>query len=235
MLILMLLSLIASAQVVVSDSFQGFSQATWTEGVAKGQWITEYHGYGKVGIHVDSGTNKVLFQSPMASKTPDETHASLVLTKKSYKTSRITLRSKTVKQLRTPVPNPWETAWVVWNYEHDHKFYYFAFKTNGWELGKVDNAKVNPNGPECLWPEYLNCKYEGAQRYLKTGNSPALKINKWDSIRVDQVGGKLTVFVNNVQVTTFTDKENVYTKGRMGMYNEDAYVRFDDVQVTAQP
>jgi Domain of Unknown Function (DUF1080) len=240
MIEIILFGFLAAAQVSVNDTFQSYGIATWGEGVAKGNWITEYNGYGRVGIQYDivngvTSTNRVLYQKPLASTSPDETHASLVLTRKSYKPSSITVRSKVVKQLRTPVPKPWETAWVVWNYQHDHRFYYFALKTNGWELGKVDNTKINPNGPECLWPEYLNCKYEGAQRYLRTSSSPKVVIGQWANIRVDQVNNVLTVYVNNVKVVSFTDNETPYRTGYVGLYNEDAHVRFDNISITSVP
>ena len=90
----------------------------------------EYHGYGSVGVHKELNGTKVLFQKPKASTSLDETHASLVLSQKVFSQPTITYRSKVVQQLRKPAANPWETAWVVWNYTHDHRFYYFAYKTN---------------------------------------------------------------------------------------------------------
>lgn len=228
-LFLIISTIFSSSAQTITDTFESYKAGTWAEGSIKGPWITEYNGYGKVGIQQDGASNKVLFQKPMASTSPDETHASLSLSQQNFHTPEITYRSKVVKQLRTPKPYPWETAWAVWNYTHDHRFYYFALKTNGWELGKVDNTKKNPTGPECLWPQYLNCKYEGAQRYLVTANAPKVKIGTWDTLKVKQENNKLSVYVNNVLVVQFVDKETPYLSGKIGFYNEDAHVLFDNV------
>jgi hypothetical protein len=220
---------ISSAMAV--ENFDEFDAGRWRDGSVNGNWIQEYDGYGRVGIRETKSGNKMLYQRPKRSKTLNETHASLVISKAEYETKNISLRSKTVKQLRTPTPNSWETAWVLWNYKHDHHFYYFTLKTGGWELGKVDNAKVDPNGPSCLWPEYLNCKYPGAQRYLRTGSSPTTIVGKWDKIRVEQKGNLITVYAAGKKVTEYRDENNPYFSGRVGLYNEDASVLFDNIAV----
>jgi hypothetical protein len=221
----------ASAESLINDTFSRYKTTTWTEGSTQGPWLHEYHGYGQVGVQFDTGKNKVLFQKPKASTSPDETHASLVLSQAILQTPTVTYRSKVVKQLRTPKPFPWETAWLVWNYKDDHRFYYFALKTNGWELGKVDNSKIDPKGPDCLWPEYRNCKYDGAQRFLATGGSPKVGIGSWQKIKMSQSDNKFQVYVNDKLVVAFTDNKNPYLAGRVGFYNEDAHVRFDDVRI----
>jgi len=230
--------LISQALVFVSsamsvETFDQYDTVRWRDGTTNGAWIQEYDGYGKVGIRQTRSGNKFLYQRPKRSRSLNVTHASLVITKDEYETKEIKLRSKVVKQLRTPVPNSWETAWVLWNYKHDHHFYYFTLKIRGWELGKVDNAKRDPNGPSCLWPKYLNCKYPGAQRYLRTGLSPTTKIGRWDKIRVVQKGNLLTVYADGKKVTQYRDTNNPYYSGSVGLYNEDASVRFDDVEVNS--
>jgi len=215
------------------ETFNQFDVGRWRDGTNHGEWTARYDGYGRVGIKQTKSGNKMLYQRPMASKSLNETHASLVLSKEEYSTNEISLRSKVVRQLRTPVPNSWETAWVLWNYKHDHHFYYFTLKTGGWELGKVDNAKADPNGPSCLWPEYLNCKYPGAQRYLATGSSPTTKVGKWDRIRVMQEGNLITVYAAGKKVTEYRDTNNPYYEGRVGLYNEDASVLFDKIDINS--
>lgn len=222
----------SSAQTSINENFETFQTRTWTQGSTYGSWKNEYHGYGRVGIEKESSSRqRVLFQKPMASTEYNETHASLVLTKNTYKTPTFVYTAKTMKQLRTPVPNPWETAWGVWNYTHDHSFYYFALKTNGWELGKVDNTKIDPAGPECLWPTYRNCMYDGAQRYLATGGSPRDTLNKWYQVRIVQTGNRIQVYVEGRLVVSYVDRERPYLKGKAGFYNEDAYVRFDNISL----
>lgn len=227
--------LFAQTTAVTVDDFETYKSSVWPQGSVRGPWIHEYHGYGSVGVHKELNGSKVLFQKPKASVSLGETHASLVVSQKIFSQPTISYRSKVVQQLRTPVPNPWETAWVVWNYTHDHRFYYFAYKTNGWELGKVDNTKIDPKGPECLWPEYLNCKYEGAQRYLRTGSFPKLKVGQWDSLKVQQTDNSFSVMIGNQVIVKYTDNERPYKTGRVGFYNEDAYVRFDNIKINSRP
>lgn len=223
--------LMAQTSPGTSDDFEGYKSSVWPQGATRGPWVHEYHGYGSVGVHKELNGSKVLYQKPKASLSLDETHASLVLSQKVFNEPTIAYRSKVVQQLRKPTANSWETAWVVWNYTNDHRFYYFAFKTNGWELGKVDNTKLNPNGPECLWPQYLNCKYNGAQRFLRTGESPRVKIGQWDSLQVQQVGNTFSVKVGDQLVVKYTDTQTPYKSGHVGFYNEDAYVRFDNIKI----
>jgi Domain of Unknown Function (DUF1080) len=236
MWLLLFQSLLVMAQTAsISDSFTGYKSGRWPEGGAKGPWVLAYHGYGQVGVQVGARNNKVLAQRPGVARSLNETHASLVLSQKAFTSPTIAYRSKVVEQLRQPVPNAWETAWVVWNYVNDHQFYYFALKTNGWELGKVDNKKLDPKGPECLWPQYINCRYLGAQRFLSTGASPKAQIGRWQRVRVEQMGNSMAVYVGDQLVVRYLDSENPYLAGQIGLYNEDAHVQFDDVSVVSSP
>jgi 3-keto-disaccharide hydrolase len=221
----------ATGRVLLSDGFEAQVLRTWSDGVTYGNWRSVYDGYGVNAVVLD-GVNRVLAQTPKASTSLGETHAGLVTSVKSFTGNLdIAVRLKTVRQLRTPKPNPWETAWVAWNYTNDHHFYYLALKTNGWELAKVDNTKKDPAGPACLWPAYVNCKYAGAQRYLITRSSPTYSVSAWYSIRVTQVGSAITLYVNGARIGSFTDQDHAYTAGSLGLYDEDAAVLFDDVVV----
>jgi 3-keto-disaccharide hydrolase len=221
----------ASARVrtLLNDDFAGHARTTWADGSSHGGWVSVYNGYGTNSVKLD-GTN-VLAQSPQASKSLGETHASLVRTSKTFSSFDLTLRLKTVKQLRTPAPNPWETAWVLWHYSSDQSFYYLALKTNGWELAKVDASKKDPLGPACVWPQYSNCLYPGAQRYLVTQSSPAYPAGAWHTVRITQVGNVMNFWVDGAKLGSYTDNERPYSGGSIGLYNEDATVHFDDVVV----
>lgn len=227
--------LVMAQTALISDSFAGYKSGTWSEGSPNGPWVLAYHGYGQVGVQLGASNNKVLSQRPRASRSLSETHASLVLSQKFFNSPTIAFRSKVVQQLRQPVPNSWETAWLVWNYLNDHHFYYFALKTNGWELGKVDNTKRDARGPECLWPQYFNCRYPGAQRFLDTGASPKARLGRWQRVRIQQTGGLVAVYVGSQLVVEYLDRLNPYLTGQVGLYNEDAHVQFDDVDVVSSP
>ncbi len=202
----------------LADDFGSHSIKSWEEGSTHEPWYVDYDGYGSVGVEANNAGNKYHYQRPMVSTSPEETHASMVHSTKSFDGVDMTMRQKTAKRLRRgSQPNPWEVAWVVWGYRDDAHFYYFIFKPNGIELGKVHPG------------------YPGGQRYLYTATSPRMTIGKWDTIRVRQVGAEINVWVDGDRVVRgFVDSpgqagDRPYTTGRIGMYNEDAHVRFDNV------
>ena len=203
----------APTATLFADDFSGLPLATgWLDGTTHGGWVSTYNGYGANGTALD-GT-AVLTEAPKVSTTSGVTHASLVNTAASFGDMDTTVRLRTVQQLRTPAPNAWEVAWVLWHYTDDTHFYYLALKPNGWELGKEDPA------------------YPGAQRYLATSGSPTYAVGAWHTVRVRQVGNVMTVWADGTQLTTFTDNERPYASGTLGLYNEDSLVHFDDVSVT---
>src|SRR5947208_2148623 len=142
-----------------------------------------------------------------------DVHAPLVKSRRTFGNVDITLSIKTIKQLRTPRPNPWEMAWVLWHYTDDVHFYYLVLKTNGWELGKEDPA------------------YPGAQRYLITRSSPRFKPGVWYSVHIRQIGRVITVWVGRTKLGAFWDRQRAYLSGSLGLYCEDSRVAFDDVKI----
>jgi hypothetical protein len=209
----------AASTYVLTDKFESYPTGVWNEGSAHGPWYVDFNGYGSVGIGGKTAGTKYHYQKPMVSTTPDETHASMVVSTNTFDGVDMTMRQRTVKQLRTgSKPNPWEEAWTVWGYSDDSHFYYFIFKPEGIELGKEHPG------------------YPGAQRFLYTDTSPKMTIGTWNTIRVRQVNAAIDVWVNGVQVIRgFVDSpgpagDQPYTEGKIGMYEEDAYVNFDNVR-----
>jgi hypothetical protein len=95
-------------------------------------WRVVYDGYGKVGVEKAETGQQVHYLSPMRPERPEETHAALKLSTKSYRDLQLTMRVRTIRQLRQrSTPNPWETAWVIWHYQDDQHFYYLTLKPNG--------------------------------------------------------------------------------------------------------
>lgn len=195
-----------------SDNFEGYgANESWADGSSHGGWRSVFNGYGTMGTTVDG--SKVLTQSPQASTSSGETHASLAVTTQSFGDIDMTMRVRTVRQLRTPTPNAWETAWVLWDYSDNTHFTYLALKPNGWELGKEDSA------------------YPGAQRFLASGADRKFPVGAWYTVRVRKIGSTVTVWVDGTQLTAFTDSERPYLSGSVGIYNEDAEIHADDVSV----
>ena len=197
----------------LSDDFESMPTSTWWEGSTHGAWTTRFDGFGRVAV--ERAGSKVLMLRPQVSEEAGETHAALVTSKRTFSSMQLTARAKTVKQLRTSDPNPWESAWVIWNYTDNTHFYYLALKPNGWEVGKADP------------------RYEGAQRFLATGSDMKFPIGTWASVDIRQVGNTMEVSANGKLLTTFTDNERPYTSGAVGVYNEDAKTYFDNIRVTS--
>lgn len=199
-----------------SDDFSAYPPGVClADGTAFGPWTALFNGYGCTAVRTD-GARFWLEESPFPSASPDETHASMVLGP-SFAASTMTLTAtmRTDAQLRTgSAPNAWEVAWVVWNYADNVHFYYFTLKPNGWELGKADPA------------------YPGAQRFLATGSSPIFPIGAEHAVKIVQTGDVIEAYADGVLLTRFTDLERPYLSGRIGLYNEDARVRFTDVAVS---
>jgi Ca2+-binding RTX toxin-like protein len=153
-----------------------------------------------------------LVLSPQGSSSSAETHAAMVVSQASFSNVRFSAGFETVDQLRTgSAPNPWESAWAIFGYTDDEHFYYVAFKTNGWELGKVDPA------------------YPGGQRYLVDKASPAFAVGTEHSFDIQQDGNVIKVWADGALLTTFTDNQRPYLSGKVGFYTEDATVAFDNV------
>ncbi|MFE3830621.1 family 16 glycoside hydrolase [Streptomyces sp. NPDC059092] len=183
------------------------SAESWQDGTVHGPWRSVFHGYGG-----NTGGVDELDLTPRAARERDRTHACLVVSTARYGQLDFRARMRTVEQLRTPEPNPWEVAWLVWAYTDPEHFYYLALKPNGWELGKRD-------------PEY-----RGGQRFLATG-TPRFAVGDWSDIRVRQYGPRMTVVVDGREVVAFTDTERPYTAGSVGGYTEDARVEFRDITI----
>ena len=198
-----------------TDDFASYPKnVCFADGTSFGPWLAAYSGYGCIDTATDAA-GSYIEEAPQASATPAETHASMVLGPAFSGPIVYSLSFKTVAQLRTgSAPNPWEVAWVAWNYKDDTHFYYLALKPNGWELGKEDPA------------------YPGAQRFLASGDAPVYPIGAWYGVQIQQdAANVIRVYVDGRLVTSFTDAERPYTSGRIAFYNEDARVRLRQVAV----
>lgn len=237
----------------VTETFGSYSKGTWKQGTTHKNWSVKFNGYGRVWVQEFSSGGKVLNLRPTIN--PPSTGTSAALVQSTTRTSgdvTLSLRMRTVRQnatYRNPAetPNAWETAWVWWN--HDYKpgsgdegtgkdisevasGYYLTLKPNGWELGKIDQGR------------FVGI---GGQRYLATGTTPRYPIGtKWRNVVIQQRGATITVTVDGVRLTQFTDgpgsggypgwsahaNQEVYRSGKVGLYTEDAHVQFDNVRIT---
>lgn len=131
-------------------------------------------------------------------RNPPRKHAALEVSRRSFSNRCLDVRTRVIvrEQLRAgSAPNPWETAWLVWDYLDNEHFSYLAIKTNGWELGKRDPA------------------YSGGQRFLATGDAPATAAGQWRNAHIkrtasaDGLRSTIRAFVGGVNIATFGDTE----------------------------
>ncbi len=181
----------------------------WQDGEQYGRWEVMYNGWGEA-----SGDNRDVILEPRAAERDSVTHGGLVATARTYSAqTSFSVSVQTLDQVRQGKPNPWEVGWVLWNHSDDDHFYAVALKPNGWEVSKQDPA------------------YPGAQRYLKTGSSPTFPVGETYRVSVEQSGNTSVVSVDGKVLTRFTDRERPYTGGAIGLYTEDARVRFTDLVI----
>jgi hypothetical protein len=147
---------------------------------------------------------------PGVPTAPSQTHSALLSTERSYATPTFTVPVRTVRQLRQgSAPNPWEVAWVLWDYNpKTDSFYGVLLKPNGWELVKETN---------------------GAESFIATGSTPTFPIGNWYKVTIAQSGSQLSVSVNGRHLVSATDPS--YTTGAIAVYCEDSLAHFGNVQV----
>ncbi len=159
---------------------------------------------------VDRG---MLTLSSAPSWRASETHSSLVVTHRSWRNLRLSVVVNPIRQLRhTDVPNSWETGWIMFRFRGVWDYYYFTLKPTGWELGKKQGSD--------------------AQIFLATGSAPKLRIGDRARITIQAVGPRIRVFVNGARILDFVDPRPLRS-GAVGLYEEDATVRFGDVAVAS--
>lgn len=209
------IALIAATAAMAITSAIPAQAATLTDGQTYGAWNVVFAGYGSVEA-TGSGSTTSLRLAPKAATAPENTHAALVVSTRSYTGVALKTRVTLNKQLRVnSAANPWETGWLLTRYTDNDHFYYLALKTNGWELGKRDPA------------------YPGGQRFLATGDSPRAAVGSSQTATLRVKGKTLTVTIGGTRVASFTDNERPYTSGKVGFYTEDADVTFDRITTTA--
>jgi hypothetical protein len=195
------------------ESWSEFQEAQWQERSQYGNWYTQYAGFGTISIVGMPGSALEVYPEP--SREPSVTHAGLVTTTQSLNNLLLSASMTTVRQLRTPNPNPWEVGWILWHYQDDHHFYYLILKPNGWELGK----KV-PDSAD--------------QRFLLAGPTPTFPVGV-HTVKVLQIGPTIQVVGDGQLLGTFVDRDNPYLTGSVGLYTEDAQVRFGVVSAETLP
>jgi hypothetical protein len=150
--------------------------------------------------------------SSHAPARPAETHSALETTTTSSRDYAFSFKTTTLAQLRAGSRNPWEVGWAMFRFRDPQNYYYFILKTNGYELGKKQGSD--------------------AQHFLVTGDDSKLAIGRSYRIQIEVRGPRIEVFVDGRRIIDFVDP-NPLRRGAVGVYEEDAKVRFESISVTA--
>ncbi len=114
-------------------------------------------------------------------------------------------------------PNPWEVAWIFGDALPDGSAaLYFAFKTNGIELGAF--------------------RFHGEEvQFLATLPEPKLQIGRWYEYRLVKRSGLLSAYVDNMDTpvaeASLAPVAHWTFGDRLGLYCEDSAVRFGTVRI----
>ena len=164
--------------------------------------------------------DRLIQLQPMAATRPDETHSFLAVSRQAFGQGapyRFAGQMRTLRQLRTPAPNAWETAWLVWNYGDNDHLHYFVLKPNGWEVGKRD-------------PRYRVPGVNDGQKIIATGDSVRLALGQWVTFELRVDGAEADIFIDGRFVTRFRDTDSEPLRaGRVGLYGEDAVCQWHDI------
>ncbi len=185
-------------------------------------WTCLWLGYGTGAVNAGQ-----LLLRPKASTSPGESHSALVRSDFSLGQAwdisgnvltESQLRTTKVRKKAIPTPNPWEVAWLIANMMDDGSAgLCFIFKTNGVELSAYRN-------------------YGNERAYLFTANSPVMRIGYPYTYRLVSDGMVVTALVNGAMVGQASlASVSGWLGDRVGLYTEDATVRFGAVAVTSWP
>jgi hypothetical protein len=211
---------VSSCQADLYDNFD----STYFLGQGKtspnGEWLNHYSGHGSTGVkNVD--WRSVFYLSPKASTSVSETHAALVESIDNFCNFTMKVDMNTAKQLRLySPPNTWEVGWLFFRYTDTFHYYWLAVKPNGIELGKKDcSTCTNP---------------VDGQKFLVTKSTPKLTMNTWNKVTVDMVGNHIKVYWNGNLVIDYIDRtmSPKLASGSVAMYSEDAYVLYNNMDVS---
>ncbi|MBI5046739.1 hypothetical protein HZC07_03335 [Candidatus Micrarchaeota archaeon] len=172
-------------------------------------WQEIYNGYGLV-----NANNNYVYLRPRAVTGPlSNTSAALVVLTDTLPRDYVFSADVTlIKQLRIGnPPNPWETAWLLYNYQDPDNFWYFTPKTNGIELARVVNDE---------------------QQFFVTENSPQIQEGQKYKLTSIVRNGIVSEFINDQEVATYNMGSSYSASNSLALYTEDAEVSFENILIT---
>jgi hypothetical protein len=203
----------------LEDPYEQQKMTVWELKNTSGDWHEIYDGFGLIQYNQHNG---ITIQTKVPT-SPTETHASLVLARKTEKYPLkdfvVSIKVSTEKQLREPKANPWEVFWIFFNHSFDQNqnpaANYFMLKPNGLELGRAyDKIK---------------------QKILFTQALPTLTFGKPHSIILIKISNHVDISIDGKHVMSFlgaNPPKHLYdVLGAIGLYVEDARVHIYHVSI----
>ena len=206
----------ATRTVLLRDGFGSLPAATtWTDGQSLGAWTVRFAGYGGV-TAIRAGS--LLRLAPRPATRPDETHAALVVTGRSFAEPCLSVSSPAsddgpaADRLRAE-PVGVCLAGVGLHQQR-------PLLLPGGEAQRLGAGQAGPRVPRrAAVPRHridaVDARGDLADGVESRGPSP----------------GATTVRLDGAVVARFTDLDRPYTAGRVGLYSEDAVVDVDTVTV----
>ena len=179
----------------------GYNEIT----LSPSNWTVEYSGYG----NVEFTSEQEIDVTPRPARTPQSTHASLVLSKLNLPNNfDVLVEYKNNRALRKNTPNPWEVFWLFFQYQKQDNnskiTNYIVAKTNGVELGKAFG--------------------ETGQEFIKTVEKPHATFNEWHLLRLNKTDSELLIELDGQKAMGSSSQGLFQHQGRLGLYSEDAAV-----------
>ena len=190
----------------IDEHFEGYAKSiALDDGANFGPWHVVFDGVDRGrGVFLSKGRLRL---APQVSPQAHDTNSTLVVSRQQFSASPLQINATwtTRKTTRIGTPNPWETAWLVWDYLDPDHFTYLILKPNGWEVGRRD-----PSSP-------------GTQRFIADADLPLTPVGITRTVTVSRSGDKTMITVNGTPLTSFS-LPIAERHGSVGMYTEDAVV-----------
>ncbi|HLL28598.1 MAG TPA: family 16 glycoside hydrolase [Xanthobacteraceae bacterium] len=160
------------------------------------------------GVHATGIVPGAIYAQHILQFSAPSPNSTLILSKNTYSgTFTIKGECRTISQ---NAEFPWVVGNILWHYQDSTHFFAVAFQTNLLDFYKED-------------PAYL-----GNQRFIYT-DVPTSALGQWMPFEIDVNGSDAVIKVNGSTVYTFTETENPYTSGKIGLYVESAVCEFRNI------
>lgn len=214
---------------------ENFNNSNWSlnddQSSPDDRWYCFYKSNGTCDVRTSvSGprTTKVLYLNP--EYIEGATRSVFLRNKQLFRDFECVFDMRTVAHNRTPTPNNWETAWIIFRFTDNwHHYYMLIQRDGGLEVGRKDYAEQIDQ-----------------QIFLVTNanDAPTFTLGKWYNVRMKCIANHIQIWIDNVLQCDITDDGSFgfdsntsglpppptsqMLEGYFVFYSEDAEVEFDN-------